>query len=822
MTAARRRRGRRGLVFSGIGIAALAFAGAAFAFWASTDASNPAAAVADSIQAGNTPTLGGINGQDVTLNWTATTTASGASVSGYTINRYSVSSGGTPTAATGGCSGTVAALTCTEQSVPVGTWYYAVTPKISLWAGTESGRLSTSVVAASFSVTASQQVRATANVTGGSIAHFKNNETVVFHLDSAAGTTMTGSVSAVNSSGSASAFTVTVPAGTAEGSHTIVAVGGSGSQATSNSFNVDNTAPSGGSVTYTNGYFTTASVQVSFSNGIDTGGSGINTATTQLQRASATLTNGTCGTFGSFTSAGSAGQASPYTDTLVSSGNCYQYQYVVADNAGNSTTYTSANVAKVDTAAPTGGSVTYTNGYFTTASVQVTFSNGTDTASGINVATTQLQRASATLTNGTCGTFGSFASAGSAGQSSPYTDVSVSSGNCYEYQYVVADNAGNSTTYTIANVAKVDTTAPTGGSVTAATNANGYDTTASISVSFSNGTDTGGSGINTATAQLLRAQATLGGGTCGSFGSFTTVGSAGPTSPYADTSVVSGNCYEYQYVVADNAGNTTTYTSGVAKVDTTAPVFTITTSGANIYASGMTVLFKNTGTNTFTVTATDTESGISSSSFGTTPTGWTVSGSGNARTYTRSTANASSTLAVSATNGAGTVSSSTVTITFDNVKPVATDVTLANGGVAGTLDQADTVTITYSEQLNAASLCSAWNNSGVQTLNDATVTDANKAGGTLTVSTPSCTFNLGSVVPNAAYSSATSTFASSMLTWDPTAQTLTITIGNQTGGTVTPGTGSSTPKYTAAAAITDLVGNTITTTAINGSAPSRF
>src|SRR5207248_8976026 len=113
----------------------------------------------------NTPTLGGINGQDVTLNWTATTTASGASVGasvgGYTINRYSVLSGGTPTGAAGGCSGTVAALTCTEQSAPTGTWYYTVTPKISLWTGAESSRLSVSVVAASFSVTASQQVRAT-------------------------------------------------------------------------------------------------------------------------------------------------------------------------------------------------------------------------------------------------------------------------------------------------------------------------------------------------------------------------------------------------------------------------------------------------------------------------------------------------------------------------------------------------------------------------------------------------------------------------------------------------------------------------------------
>src|SRR5436309_88474 len=106
------RRGRRGLAFAGIAVAAAALAGAAYAFFTSTDASNPGAAVADSIQTGNTPTLGSVSGSNVTLNWTATTTASGAAVTGYAINRYSVFSGGTPTAAGGGCAATVTATTC--------------------------------------------------------------------------------------------------------------------------------------------------------------------------------------------------------------------------------------------------------------------------------------------------------------------------------------------------------------------------------------------------------------------------------------------------------------------------------------------------------------------------------------------------------------------------------------------------------------------------------------------------------------------------------------------------------------------------------------
>ncbi|UKA63940.1 OmpL47-type beta-barrel domain-containing protein [Arthrobacter sp. FW306-04-A] len=112
---------------------------AANAFWQSLSSSNFAAAKADTIPQGSTPT-GSSSGTNVTISWTTVTTPGGHNVAGYTIARYSSPTGGTKVAAGGGCAGTVSGLSCIEQSVPDGTWYYTVTPVIQLWTGAESAR----------------------------------------------------------------------------------------------------------------------------------------------------------------------------------------------------------------------------------------------------------------------------------------------------------------------------------------------------------------------------------------------------------------------------------------------------------------------------------------------------------------------------------------------------------------------------------------------------------------------------------------------------------------------------------------------------------
>ncbi|MFF2344719.1 beta strand repeat-containing protein [Pseudarthrobacter sp. NPDC058119] len=112
---------------------------AAYAFWAATTSSNNAAAAADALTPGSKPAVTA-NGAALSVTWANGTTVNGRPATGYTVARYSAATGGTAIPATGGCAGTVTTLTCTEQNVPGGTWYYTVTPAIALWTGGESPR----------------------------------------------------------------------------------------------------------------------------------------------------------------------------------------------------------------------------------------------------------------------------------------------------------------------------------------------------------------------------------------------------------------------------------------------------------------------------------------------------------------------------------------------------------------------------------------------------------------------------------------------------------------------------------------------------------
>jgi len=210
-------------------LAACAAPGAAYAAWSG------AGTVTAQIQAATMPTgsapTASATGHSVTVSWSANTLL-GQSVTGYTVKRYNDS--GVSQTVGSGCSGTITALTCTEASVPSGTWTYTVTPLLSSWTGNESPASSgVTVQAPALNITSATTVTSLPAPVTVSLTGFTAGQTVTFKLDSATGSTLASvmSPSSIPASGSATAGMV-LPAGTAQGSHTIYAVGSQGDIAT--------------------------------------------------------------------------------------------------------------------------------------------------------------------------------------------------------------------------------------------------------------------------------------------------------------------------------------------------------------------------------------------------------------------------------------------------------------------------------------------------------------------------------------------------------------------------------------------------------------
>jgi hypothetical protein len=115
----------------------------ALAAW-SVGGAGGTAAGATTMPGGNPPAVA-VAGSDVSVRWPASTFPSGAAVEGYIVRRFDAASGQeAPVGAA--CAGTVASTTCTESSVPVGTWVYTVTPIQGGWTGAQSSPSSPATV----------------------------------------------------------------------------------------------------------------------------------------------------------------------------------------------------------------------------------------------------------------------------------------------------------------------------------------------------------------------------------------------------------------------------------------------------------------------------------------------------------------------------------------------------------------------------------------------------------------------------------------------------------------------------------------------------
>jgi hypothetical protein len=488
--------------------------------------------------------------------------------------------------------------------------------------------------------------------------------------------------------------------------NTVVATDGDSTTASADfTLTPDTTAPSGQTVALSGGpAYSTLAVPLTLGNGTD-GGAGIDTASGVVERASATLTSGSCGSFGSYATVTLSGGA----DTTVTSGNCYHYRYSISDLVGNTSGPSSASAdARVDATAPVVTDTAPTEG---SGAADQYWNSGTDTlwfrpaaagsftlnatASDPYSPISQVAFPDVSATSGWAGSNGGVDT--SSPYSSPVAYTWTAGAAAPGAKQVTATSSGGLTaTDTITFSA--DSTPPTGQTV--ALSGGPWFTTQSVPFTLVAGSDAG-SGVDAARGIVERASATLTNGACGTFGAFAALTLVGA----ADTGVASGNCYRYQYKATDNVGNVSTAStaSADAKIDTTGPtVPSLRFTGlTNTGSSGNVVYYRPSGSGGFTISAasSDGESGIASYVFPAV-SGFASAGSGPSRTYSFSNAAGvpATPLAVTATNGAGLTSApASFTLVPDGTPPTLTVRCNGRPCLATTYSKAVSITATATD-----------------------------------------------------------------------------------------------------------------------------
>jgi hypothetical protein len=465
----------------------------------------------------------------------------------------------------------------------------------------------------------------------------------------------------------------------------------------------DTTGPTGQTAALSGGpAYSTLSVPLTLGAGTDAG-AGVDSASGVVERASATLSDESCGSFGSYATV----TLSSGADTTVATGNCYRYRYTISDLLGNASSPSSpSSDALVDTTVPT---VTDTAPTEVTGAGDQYWDSATDTL-WFRPAATGSFNLNATATDGESGiakvSFPSVAAttgwSGSTGgddtsstYSSPTAYTWTASAVAPGAKQVTATN-GTGLTGTDTITVSADSTVPTGQTI--ALSGGPWFTTASVPLTIVAGTDTGGSGVDASRGVSERASAPLVNGVCGTFGTFAAVTLVGG----ADTSVVSGNCYRYQYKATDNVGNVSTASTATAdaKVDSTPPTVPslLFTGLSNAAAVGTVVYYQPGAPGSFTVTAaaSDLDSGVASYAFPTV-SGFTATGSGASRTFSFAS-DVSAPLApvtLTATSGSGLISpAASFTLVPDSTPPTVT--VRCNGGPCLATPYPKPVTVTLS------------------------------------------------------------------------------------------------------------------------------
>ncbi len=177
------------------------------------------------------PTVG-VQGRSVTVSWPVARFANVAAtpVAGYEVRRYNATTGAAQVVGAG-CAGTITALSCTERSVPVGSWRYSVVTRMAGWTGGEGASTTATVGSPSLALSTASLDNAgapTTSSTTASVTNLLEGEVVTFSLESDEGVTL--ATATADAAGTAQA-TITLPYGAAPGSTRLVARGSQGSNA---------------------------------------------------------------------------------------------------------------------------------------------------------------------------------------------------------------------------------------------------------------------------------------------------------------------------------------------------------------------------------------------------------------------------------------------------------------------------------------------------------------------------------------------------------------------------------------------------------------
>jgi chitinase len=288
-------------------------------------------------------------------------------------------------------------------------------------------------------------------------------------------------------------------------------------------------------------------------------------------------------------------------------------------------------------------------------------------------------------------------------------------------------------------------------------------------------------------------------------------GTTNPRTCSLDTTALPEGDRELRAVVRDGAGHIAQTTPISREIDNTPPV---TTPSIPPQGSGQV---------TVSAEATDTGSGIQSVTFQAFYTGQWVNVCVDATAPYSCTTDSASVpdgayqVRVITTDNAGvSTTGSTYQIIIDNQTPAGSDIVAANGGgTAGRIDNGDTVRFTWTEPMAPASILSGWNGASqaitVGVRNNGSNDEMYFTGLNL-VLTPTDLKLGGNFV------SGDATFAATMVL---SANMVTVTLGNRTGGGVTT-VNNSTMSWRPSASATDLAGRASATTAVTETSDRDF